>query len=530
MNLANKQYIDRLERFLLAIPSLGFALITLTPPCWGVNKSDNWTTKITVDNRYTIYFGSATATDTVAGTDATWTTTETWNATGRPTTDYVYVATASDQSTAQGLLAEFSNTTQGYTFLTGALEWQVFPAGRYAATNPYFPGQWPASTMPTQAQVDTAIAYATANGLWAAPSSATGYTNGAAPWGTRPGISSIAQWIWFESGNVPGGTYPSPFEGGNHDEFLVFRVQPIPNDCPTNEVILNTGYDHLDGGVLSVGAIDPRWRVVQDPTSNTTEPRPAQVITKNAAWATPDVASQWISGYPSSVQNLNGSYVFETVFCVRPGVDLCQATLQIGMRADDQSFASLNGGTEFHTGDAFTDPSLTISTYPLCSIGGVVGPNRLRVRVQNVFSVAMGLDLIGKVIASPNGTTDRPECCANTGAVQGRVFRDTYLNGVWEVGEPGLQGWLVSMQSVSNPNIVFQSTTDGSGFYNFTDVPPDTYSITESVLPYWVQVSPPGGAHIVTLTGIQGINNLDFGNRRDRRWKFWSWPLPPPTL
>jgi len=210
----------------------GLILSAATPVC----ALDNWSVNITVDNQYAIYFGNATATDTFVGMDPNWPTTETWNATNRPITDYVYVATASDHNVAQGFLAEFKNTTRGYTFLTGAPEWQVFPAGKYAATNPFFPAPWPASVMPTQAQVDTAIAYATANNLWVAPTSASGYTNGAPPWGVRPNIPLAAQWIWFESGNVPSGVYPSPFQGGNHDEFLVFRVRPIPVVNPTPAV------------------------------------------------------------------------------------------------------------------------------------------------------------------------------------------------------------------------------------------------------------------------------------------------------
>lgn len=204
-----------------------------------VSALDNWTIDITVDNQYAIYFGNATATISAIGADPTWPTTETWNAAGRPPTDYVYVATASDHSTAQGFLARFNNTTQNYTFLTGAPEWQVFPAGKYAATNPFFPAPWPASVMPTTAQVDAAILYAETNGLWVAPTAAAGYTNGnnPQPWGTRPIIPAAAQWIWFESGNVPSGAYPSPFQGGNHHEFLVFRVQPTPaNPVPAVSV------------------------------------------------------------------------------------------------------------------------------------------------------------------------------------------------------------------------------------------------------------------------------------------------------
>lgn len=203
------------------------ALVSAVP----VRGLDNWTIHITVDNQYAIYFGTAaTTTGAVVGTDLNWPDTETWNAVGKLSTDYTYVATASDYRTAQGFLAEFVNTTQNYTFLTGDPEWTVCPAGLYAATNPFFPNPWPASTMPTQAQVDTAIAYCTVNNLWVAPTTAAGYTNSAStqPWGLRPNIPGNAQWIWYESGNVPSGSYPTPFQGGNHQEFLVFRVQPVP--------------------------------------------------------------------------------------------------------------------------------------------------------------------------------------------------------------------------------------------------------------------------------------------------------------
>jgi hypothetical protein len=94
------------------------------------------------------------------------------------------------------------------------------------------------SLMPTQTQVDTAIAYAETNNLWVAPTEVAGYDNDMstpiAPytweWGwTFPGIESTASWIWYDSGNDPSTStaWPyraKPFHGYNHDEFLVFRV------------------------------------------------------------------------------------------------------------------------------------------------------------------------------------------------------------------------------------------------------------------------------------------------------------------
>lgn len=189
-----------------------------------VASADNWTINMTVDNQFDVYFGTPMTTNFFAGGGNSWPTTYTFTATGRLPTDYLYVSTASDHSVAQGFIGEFTNTTTSQTIVTGTTIWEVFPAGAHPATNPYWPNPWPASLMPTQSQVDTAIAYATTNGLWQAPATAAGYTNGASPWGFRAGIPANANWIWHDSGNVPGGAYPSPFNGGNHDEFLVFRV------------------------------------------------------------------------------------------------------------------------------------------------------------------------------------------------------------------------------------------------------------------------------------------------------------------
>jgi len=204
----------------------------------GTIQADDWEMYLTVDNQYDIYFGTPMTTNYFAGGDTTWTTEEGYTATGRLPTDYLYVATASDHYAAQGFIGTFTNTTTNAVISTGDTVWEVFPAGAYAATNPYGPGAWPASLMPTQAQVDIAIAYAETNNLWVAPTEVAGFDNDMstpiAPytweWGwTFPNIESAASWIWYDSGNDPSTSTaypyrPKPLHGFNHDEFLVFRV------------------------------------------------------------------------------------------------------------------------------------------------------------------------------------------------------------------------------------------------------------------------------------------------------------------
>jgi hypothetical protein len=211
--------------------------------------ADNWTMSITVDNYYDIYFGDQLlTTPTLVGGNGNWPDTESWNINGVAASDYLYVATASDHAVAQGFIGVFTNLTTGYTFDTSddlGSPWQVFPAGQYLAAlnaiDPTIPAAvWPAGTQPTVTQVQTAVAYATNNGLWIATDSAPNYTNGdnPAPWGTRPLIPASAEWIWHDSGNLP---YPSPFQGGNHNEFLVFRVEGAAVPEPTTFVLVSCG-------------------------------------------------------------------------------------------------------------------------------------------------------------------------------------------------------------------------------------------------------------------------------------------------
>jgi len=249
-----------------------FALLTVLATMIGgpgATLADNWSMSITVDNYYDIYFGDQfLTTPTFVGGDGDWTTTETWGITGVAATDFLYVPTASDHFVAQGFIGEFKNLTTGYTFVTSndsGSPWEVFPAGQYLAAlnalDPTIPaGVWPASTQPTVTQVQTAVAYATTNGLWVATDSAASYTNGDSPlpWGTRPSIPASAEWIWHDSGGVPSGAYPSPFQGGNHNEFLVFRVEGAAIPEPTTLVLLSCGI--VVCGIVVAGAGTRRQR------------------------------------------------------------------------------------------------------------------------------------------------------------------------------------------------------------------------------------------------------------------------------
>ena len=232
-------------------------------------QGDNWSMSITVDNEYDVYFGDQfLTTPTYAGGDTNWMDTETWSVLGVNPTDFLYVATASDQNVAQGFIGVFTNLTTANTFVTSddtGTPWEVFPAGEYLAAlnaiDSSIPATvWPSTTgQPTMSQVQTAVNYATVNNLWVTPTSAPGYDNGSSPlpWGGRPGIPANAEWIWYDTGLDSPTSYPAPFEGFNHAEFLVFRVPGVPESSKVPEpasVALSLG------GVVGLGLLARRRR------------------------------------------------------------------------------------------------------------------------------------------------------------------------------------------------------------------------------------------------------------------------------
>jgi subtilisin-like proprotein convertase family protein len=291
--------------------------------------------------------------------------------------------------------------------------------------------------------------------------------------------------------------------------------------CDTDSIILNTGYDHVGGSTLATGTSDARWSLVLDDFAHTSEPRPASVIDKNGAWAAPDAGSQWISGYPTSVQTQNGPYVFKAVFCLGPTVDLNTSTLQFGMRGDDGCFAYLNealvdvlpngSAIPFHTGNGFNAATLTIGTYTLASIGAVPGTNTLYVRVQNSGGGAMGLDVVASVSASPSGSALQPGCCEPNGSLQGQKYADANGNGLREFGEGGIPGWRIDL--LGGSGLALSAVTDGLGYYAFTDLPADSYTLTEEQRTGWTAIAPASGVRNVSLAALQSLGGLDFANQ-----------------
>jgi hypothetical protein len=178
---------------------------------------------LTVDNSYALYYGTGTAATNFVATNGSWPTAETYNFT-LPDSNYLYVVTQSDLSTAQGFLGQFENLDTGNKFYSDDPQWEVMATGLGNTTAPYVGDA--ADLLLLTNEILDANGGGNPSAGWV--NTVAGPSNGAAPWGTIAGIDAQANWVWHSKNGDTDPTTP----GFNHDEWLVFRIQigaaPIP--------------------------------------------------------------------------------------------------------------------------------------------------------------------------------------------------------------------------------------------------------------------------------------------------------------
>ncbi|MCX6668407.1 MAG: SpaA isopeptide-forming pilin-related protein, partial [Methanothrix sp.] len=108
-------------------------------------------------------------------------------------------------------------------------------------------------------------------------------------------------------------------------------------------------------------------------------------------------------------------------------------------------------------------------------------------------------------------------------SIWGIKFDDLNNNGV-NNGEPGLAGWTIQLRNASTSALIGTTTTDASGWYNFSNLQPGGYTVSEVAQSGWTQTAPAGGSYTFTLAADQTKLGVDFGNHNNN--------LPPtnPTL
>jgi protocatechuate 3,4-dioxygenase beta subunit/methionine-rich copper-binding protein CopC len=97
-----------------------------------------------------------------------------------------------------------------------------------------------------------------------------------------------------------------------------------------------------------------------------------------------------------------------------------------------------------------------------------------------------------------------------TVTLSGETYNDLNGNGANDPGEPGLQGWTINLLNAAGA-IKATTTTDANGNYEFDNIGPGGYYITEAPQSGWKLTSFPAIYPVKTASG-QNVPGMDFGN------------------
>lgn len=93
------------------------------------------------------------------------------------------------------------------------------------------------------------------------------------------------------------------------------------------------------------------------------------------------------------------------------------------------------------------------------------------------------------------------------GFISGIKFWDRNKNGVKEIDEPGLSEWEIKLTGSSSP--VVSTFTNSVGGFVFTNLVADSYTLTETMKPQWLNTAAPSP---FIISSGSAIENLNFGN------------------
>ena len=250
------------------------------------------------------------------------------------------------------------------------------------------------------------------------------------------------------------------------------------------------------------------WILTTDQPGGGTVPRPATVISRDAAWPNPQAGSQWISSYPGTVQKATNEFDFQTYFCLESNA--ANVELSICIRADDNAQAFLNGIAIPIGNTAFSSSSPGCSG-PVTSGFIFGGQNVLKVVVNNTTGGAMGLNVTGTLSGS-GMTVGKPDCCQPFSGLSGRYFFDEKGTGTEAPGEPAISGIPINLYgNGSTTNFITSTTTDANGYYYFENLLAGTYTVSPAPTSGLLQTAPASGSYTVTLGVAQQVSAQDFG-------------------
>ncbi len=96
------------------------------------------------------------------------------------------------------------------------------------------------------------------------------------------------------------------------------------------------------------------------------------------------------------------------------------------------------------------------------------------------------------------------------GTISGIVYYDRNANGIFDSGENGLSGWTIQADAVTPANSQTVVTLSG-GSYSFNALRPDTYTLSLTMKPNWLQTAPASVTYTLLVVSSSVITDQNFG-------------------
>jgi hypothetical protein len=165
-------------------------------------------------------------------------------------------------------------------------------------------------------------------------------------------------------------------------------------------------------GVAGIGAVDPNYTLVSEPSDATQGPATGAV--PHPAWFAPEGGTNWINntGAYNVGEQPNGFYIYDTTFNISASENPATAILNIAFAVDDSGTVWLNGAEVYSGSDSYSYlTSITLSS------GFHTGSNTLEFQVDNTGGAPTGLyaDVSGTVDPLAVGAVPEPSSMALLG-------------------------------------------------------------------------------------------------------------------
>ncbi len=330
----------------------------------------------------------------------------------------------------------------------------------------------------------------------------------------------------------------------------------------------STYYDSpaVSNGVVYVYGFDGKMYAFDENTGATMAGFPSVALNpvgggSGRNWGTPAVAGNKIFIGAGTTQKLkvlgaagdaNAGMVlaeYPTFSADTQGFDLCSPIISDGV-----VFAMLDGGglyAFFSSGIVWTGGAIIINDGAECTNSQVVTlqldkgsnnlVNQMRISEDPLFSGAVwepysttktwtlspgfGTKTVYVQFRDSNGQlsnvfNDKIEYSGTcgvviTGSISGMKFDDLNGNGMKDMGEPGLDNWMITL--TNETGAVTTMMTDSDGKYNFSDLPDGDYTVGETLQTGWIQTAPAvsgtgSATYAVEISGGNIVADRDFGN------------------